>query len=258
MGNLLVSIKNLHEARIVVDADISVLDVKEPSAGPLGRANWDTIRQIGELRTRAGAKPSSWSLACGELVDWNPQDEKEMNKSLKGFDLVKIGLSSLRGQKDWRERLFGFWDTLPLHIQPVIVAYVDFEVCNAPSVKTILRTLAEISMEYGNSPEYCLFDTYSKRKGHNLFSFATMSQISGWIETLRELEIKSCLAGSIGERTLKKALKLNPDLIGVRSAVCVPNRQGTVNRSRLDSLCELIRQNSRAKALKLIDSSRLC
>ena len=65
MTRLLVSVRSADEALQAVAAGVDLVDVKEPSRGSLGRADWSQTLAI--LRAVAGRRPVS--AALGELVD---------------------------------------------------------------------------------------------------------------------------------------------------------------------------------------------
>ena len=46
MTKLLVSVRDAAEARLAVEAGVDLIDVKEPSAGPLGAAAAETLAEI--------------------------------------------------------------------------------------------------------------------------------------------------------------------------------------------------------------------
>ncbi len=239
MSKLLVSIKNLHEARLAVDAGIDVLDVKEPDNGPLGRADWDTISAIGELRESHREMPQIWSIACGELFDWAAPDSAAIDAAMKAFDLVKIGLAHIANQDNWFDQLQQFWGQLPAHISPVIVAYLDFAICDAPPVDEILLKMSQLSRDGSNPVQYLLFDTFTKGPDLDLFSFTSRQQMSGWIQRLKTMNVTTCVAGSISNENFANVLQLNADFIGVRSVVCHPDRNGSVDRAKLKSFAAL-------------------
>src|SRR5437764_14584053 len=71
MAGLLVSVRSADEARAAVLGGASVVDVKEPDRGPLGRSAVETWRAVRE------AVPASipMSVALGELRDWGGREE---------------------------------------------------------------------------------------------------------------------------------------------------------------------------------------
>ena len=67
---LLVSVRSVEEARAAVEGGCAVLDVKEPSRGPLGMADPQVIRDTVECGRAAGV---TTSMALGEVVEWTDE-----------------------------------------------------------------------------------------------------------------------------------------------------------------------------------------
>ena len=66
------SVRNAVEARAAVVGSCDLLDIKEPSRGPLGMADRPRMVAIAEFAAgcRGPATPLPCSAALGELVDW--------------------------------------------------------------------------------------------------------------------------------------------------------------------------------------------
>ena len=69
-AGLLVSVRSVAEAQEAVAGGAAIIDVKEPSRGPLGRADADVTAAIAE----AVAGRAQLTVACGELVAGEPGD----------------------------------------------------------------------------------------------------------------------------------------------------------------------------------------
>ena len=66
--SLLVSVRNLAEARAAIEGGCDRLDVKEPSRGPLGKADASVIAEIAAFARNGIARDSdvSCSVALGD------------------------------------------------------------------------------------------------------------------------------------------------------------------------------------------------
>ena len=99
MAGLLVSVRSADEARAAVDGGASVVDVKEPDRGPLGRASAATWRAV-----RAAVPPAiPVSVALGELRDW---DGDGPGRRPRGDRLPQARAGRGRaaaGESDWAE-----------------------------------------------------------------------------------------------------------------------------------------------------------
>ena len=89
MSKILASIKNLSEAKILINTDIDIIDLKDPSKGALGRLDKDDI----EIIVNFVNKKKITSSTVGDL----PNDEKLISKNVKeisetNVDFIKIGV----------------------------------------------------------------------------------------------------------------------------------------------------------------------
>ena len=91
MTRLLVSVRSATEALSALAGGAAIIDVKEPSRGPLGRADDMVIRAV--LAAAADRVPVS--AACGELIE--PQTPAPHGLAFTKVGLAKQGL-------DWREQ----------------------------------------------------------------------------------------------------------------------------------------------------------
>src|SRR5438128_1572682 len=82
---LLVSVRSAAEAEIAIGAGAALIDVKEPSRGPLGRADDTTIAAV--VKQVAGRRPVS--AALGELPAY---EETRSARVSDPADLVTEGL----------------------------------------------------------------------------------------------------------------------------------------------------------------------
>src|SRR4051812_12944434 len=98
MAKLLVSVRSAAEAEAALTGGAGLIDVKEPSRGPLGRADDATIAAV--VRIVAGRVPVS--AALGELADGQPAYPGP------GLAFVKRGLAACGARPDWgRDLLLG-------------------------------------------------------------------------------------------------------------------------------------------------------
>ncbi|MGH7201421.1 MAG: (5-formylfuran-3-yl)methyl phosphate synthase, partial [Planctomycetaceae bacterium] len=113
LPRLLVSVRDAFEAREALAGGCEILDVKEPSRGPLGMASVEMICEI-HLQSRrltvagpaAGLPPAvadvALSAALGETLDWLNRGHVP---SLPGeLDFLKLGPAGLSRITDWIER----------------------------------------------------------------------------------------------------------------------------------------------------------
>lgn len=221
MTRLIVSVRNADEAAAALAAGADLIDVKEPTRGPLGAADRDVIEEV--ISTVGGQAPVS--AAGGEAT-------LASRAALPGgLDFVK----------------FGFADAGSLAIDELLVlvsrcrqvasesggrlivgAYADFEAAQAPPPER-LSAAAVATRAAG-----VLIDTWDKDQG-GLWDFLAAAEASRMIAEARERGLLFVLAGSLREEPFSRAAALGPDYCAVRGAACRGARTGAVDG-------ELVRQ----------------
>ncbi|HZZ72913.1 MAG TPA: (5-formylfuran-3-yl)methyl phosphate synthase, partial [Pirellulales bacterium] len=218
MMRLLVSVRNAAEAATAVEAGIDLLDIKEPARGALGRADGNTIAEI--LGAVGGRVPVS--AAAGELRDFLP-DPAESRAELLGapppafaaeLQFAKFGLSGLASRPDWPARWKAALRIWPPSIGRVAVVYADWRTCAAPAPLDILAVGAELRCAA------VLFDTFDKTRG-NLLAHLPLAELAELIERARARPCLVALGGSLDRAAIARVAPLAPDVIAVRTAVCV-------------------------------------
>lgn len=154
---LLVSVRNCEEAEAALAGGCDILDVKEPTRGPLGMASRSVIASIAEVAACNGV---SCSTACGEAVDSSAAsqgflvDDGESDVTVASVEFFKLGPANLSRESDWRRRWFSAWRRAALAFgdpengstasgpHAVAVAYADWKRASAPSPDEILDTVA--------------------------------------------------------------------------------------------------------------------
>ena len=213
---LLVSVRSLEEAKAAFEGGCTVLDVKEPTRGPLGMADREVIREVSEWGSGRGV---ATSMAMGEVVDWS--DSRVAQWEPLSVDFAKLGLSGLapgEGSRDWlrdwqslRERLNGpgRW---------IAVAYADAEHCGAPELDLVVAAAIETGCAG------VLIDTWDKTAG-GLRDHVSMDQLESVRERTAAAGLLLALAGKVSLEDLPEVTRVQPDLVAVRSAACRDGRR---------------------------------
>ena len=155
MPQLLVSVRSAHEARQAVAGGASIIDVKEPSRGSLGRADLSVWREV-----RAAVSDAvPVSVALGELSEWlDPGVTSPPPSAWLGISYRKLGLA--HSSADWRTD----WSELRASLDEpdgppwIAVAYADWQIAGAPDPDSVLEAALESSTIVG-----VLVDTWDKR-----------------------------------------------------------------------------------------------
>ena len=127
---LLVSVRTAAEAESALAGGATLIDVKEPLRGALGRADDATIAAV--VRAVAGRCPVS--AALGELVEETPLP------FVPGLAFVKWGLAGVKA--DWRRTLLARAAQLTAG-QAVAVAYADWQRAAAPLPEAVVAFAVE-------------------------------------------------------------------------------------------------------------------
>jgi uncharacterized protein (UPF0264 family) len=206
-SGLLVSVRSASEGVVAVLGGASVVDLKEPLRGPLGRADAAVWRET----RRAVPAAIPMSVALGEIADWNDRiDLAEIKRSLYNINYIKIGFA--RTGSDWRTRWREVRKAVSAGRRWVAAIYVDHERAESPHPDEIVAEAIALDECVG-----VLFDTWAKgvRDG-------TAIDIS-WkptIDAIRSSGRFIALAGGLDDRAIGGLASLRPDLFAVRGAAC--------------------------------------
>jgi uncharacterized protein (UPF0264 family) len=228
---LLVSVRSGAEARAALEGGATLIDVKEPDHGPLGRAS-DAV--IGEVVAAVGARRPV-SAALGELLD-------ERGDALPaGVSFVKWGLAGYAASAAWRTALAAWRGRGPA---VVAVAYADWQCARAPAVEDVLAFAAQTS-------GVLLLDTHCKdaaphRPRPTLLDWLPVAEIEVLCVRCRAVGVRVALAGSLGPAEIAQLSPARPDWFAVRGAACEGGRDGVVSTRKVQALARIARLARRA------------
>ena len=206
MTHLLVSVRSPEEAEAALAGGADLIDVKEPARGSLGRADDATIAAV----VHAVTGRRMVSAALGELRDFVPPCPA-------GLGFAKWGLSGLRGDPRWAEKLEAAAARLDA-TKPVAVAYADASLAQAPSLADV------VAFACARSWPAFLIDTFVK-DGRTLLDWIGIEELASLCRTCRDGGVAVALAGSLTLEHIDRLAGLQPDWIAVRSAACVGGRR---------------------------------
>jgi uncharacterized protein (UPF0264 family) len=230
MAELLVSVRSVEEAEAALAGGAALIDVKEPSFGPLGRAAPTTVAAV--IRAIAGRWPVS--AAFGELV------EAPRALPLLGLTFAKWGLAGCGRQSRWQEELAAaaasLQETTP-GCRLVAVAYADWQRAQAPPPDEVCA----FACQQGTGA--FLLDTWGK-DGTTLLDWISPAIVCQFAARCREAGVRVALAGSLGVEQFRLLLAANPDWFAVRGAACCEGRRGDViSLDRVRSLSDFLRRS---------------
>ena len=162
LASLLVSVRSPTEARAALAGGASIIDVKDPSRGSLGRCDpsvWQAVRV---------AVPQSVpvSVALGELTEWTDSERPQIPAAAwAGINFCKLGLA--HAPPGWAQRWAQLRDelrcTAPLFPAWVAVVYLDWKAARAPHPDAVIEAATAVP-----DCRAVLFDTWSKSTGTRL------------------------------------------------------------------------------------------
>ncbi len=223
---LLVSVTNLQEAKEAYRGGADILDLKNPSEGSLGAPHSSTVKEIYDhfadtipISTALGDfphLPGTASLAA-------------FGAACSGTDYIKLGLYGSNTPEKAELMLNAVGRALngnhSFNAGPgvkrtklIAAAYADYK--TSGTLDPLL--LPSVARKAGF--DGCMIDTYNKKE-KNLFDYLGQEQLGKFISLCEGFGLLSALAGSLGIGDLPLLETLNPDIIGVRGAVCVKNNR---------------------------------
>jgi uncharacterized protein (UPF0264 family) len=204
----------------------SVIDVKEPDAGPLGRAPESVWRDV----RRAVPSHAPVSVALGELSEWRPGPTLPP-EAVDGVSFCKLGLA--HAGPGWRDE----WRALRERLSTgdcrwIAVVYADWRTAGAPEPDDILAEAITEPAVVG-----ILVDTFDKSR--------PARYDARWLARARRVKDAGrmlAMAGGLTAGMIRDLAAFEPDLIAVRGAACEGgDRKGAVDERRVSELAEMVR-----------------
>jgi (5-formylfuran-3-yl)methyl phosphate synthase len=228
VAKLLVSVRSGDEARLAQAGGASIIDVKEPGQGPLGRAGFSVWRDV----CAAVEAEVPVSVALGELTEWlGPDSPVPPVDAWAGINFRKLGLAGVAF--GWGLAWQGLRARLDEATGPPWIAVIcsDWQEALAPHPEEILAVAQESTTIAG-----VLVDTWNK--GHRL---RLDPGNHPWLERFsRDRRGKLlAIAGSLGLDTIPLLEPFAPDIVAVRGAACVGgDRRADVDPARVAKLAK--------------------
>jgi (5-formylfuran-3-yl)methyl phosphate synthase len=220
---LLLSVRDVAEALEAVTGGAHIIDVKDPSAGALGRPSRGVVRAIRTVVPEA--LPVSVALGDG------PGEPREVaaaagTAAAEGAAFVKVGLRDTPATQ-----ALAILETvraaLPPTTQLIVAGFADFTRAGSPRPGDV-PALAEAVGAHG-----CLLDTAIK-DGRGLCHWLDDIALAAFVEACRGRRLLSALAGSLTVTDLPRIARARPEIVGIRGAACNGDRlHGAVSARRV-------------------------
>jgi uncharacterized protein (UPF0264 family) len=208
VAQLLVSVRSAEEALLALRGGASIIDVKEPDQGALGRASCAVWRDV----VAAVAAEASVSVALGELEEWLAGSPPNLSEyPWAGISFRKLGLAGAR--TDWKRSWRGLRTALDEPCSPswIAVIYADWQAARSPRPAEVVAEAMASAAIIG-----VLIDTWDKSQ-----PAALDPSSSEWIERLKSEGKLLALAGGLTLESIPHLAPYAPDLVAVRGAACV-------------------------------------
>ncbi len=231
MTAFLASVACLEEVETALETRVDILDLKDPSSGALGAWPLDAVSRAVQ---RIG-KRRPVSATVGDL----PMEPRVLAASVArtaatGVDFVKVGFF-VSGNTD--ACLHSLAREAGRGARIVAVLFAD----RRPDF-ALLGALAAAGFEG------VMLDTADKEAG-SLREHLDDEELARFVEIAARCGLFSGLAGSLGAGDVGPLLKIGPDYMGFRGALCgSEGRKGMLDARSLDSLLRLFHEGGSSRA----------
>ncbi len=236
---LLVSVVGVQEVSAVLDGGADIVDVKEPSSGPLGAPELATFRAV----RAAVLPPRLTSIAIGDVSEDPPiLLARARSAASSGADFVKIGLHHTgRAVERVLDRVARVVAEVGPATRVVGVGYADH-------LKETVLALPELARTAG--AHGVMLDT-GRKDGKSLLDHMQEVSISRFVDLGHGAGLVVGLAGSLGLAELERVRDSGADVVGVRGAACCGGRLGRVSAERVRRLAQAIRRQPLATGTRI-------
>ena len=229
---LLISPFNTDEAKIVIKSGVvDIVDVKNPLEGSLGANFPDVIHEIVGL-VKLNGNNLKISATIGDLRNFpGTASLAALGAASLGLDYIKVGIKiqDKESAKYLLKKVTQAVKEYDSEIKVVGASYADFERFEALNPLELPEIVAYCGADVA------MIDTGIKTDGKSLFDFLNEDQLEDFLNSCKQKNILTALAGSLKVEHLKKLKKLNPDIIGIRGAACEKNDRlnGTIKIEKI-------------------------
>lgn len=216
MTGMLASVNSVDEALMVLDAQVDIIDLKQPASGALGALDFDTVNEI--VAVINGRCPVSATIG-----DLPMQPELIFNAvtimAETGVDYIKIGFFP---GGDWTGTLAKLARLKEKNLKLIAVLFADTQ----PdfSVSSALKNAGFTGV---------MLDTMNKAQG-SLTEVMDKQMIEQFVIHAKELQLVCGLAGSLRIKDINKLMAYQVDYLGFRGALCEQhNRVGQLSNKAI-------------------------
>jgi uncharacterized protein (UPF0264 family) len=234
---VLISPVSYEEAASILDASVDIIDVKNFNEGSLGaQFPWNTKRVVDLIRPK-GIKASA---TLGDLP-YKPGTAAlaACGAAWCGVTYIKAGLHGLNSYEQAYAMMSAICQACRMFgddIEVVAAGYADYRRFNGLSTRDLVRAARDARCNV------VMVDTAFK-DGGTLFDALSMDEIHEFVKQGHEAGLQVALAGSLKVEHVDRLLQLQPDIVGVRGAVCEgKNRETRISPEKTVRFVELFHE----------------
>lgn len=211
---VLISPVSYEEAVSILDTGVDIIDVKNVNEGSLGaQFPWHT-KKVVELARIRGIRTSA---TLGDLP-YKPGTAAlaAFGAAQCGVTYIKAGLYGMNTYEQARDMMEAVRQAVRMvgdTIDVVAAGYADYRRFGGLSPRDLVRAARDAQCNV------VMVDTAIK-DGKTLFDALTVEEIREFVQLGQEAGLRVALAGSLKAEHAPLLLDLQPDVIGVRGAVC--------------------------------------
>ncbi|MGB3457894.1 MAG: (5-formylfuran-3-yl)methyl phosphate synthase [Halobacteriota archaeon] len=234
---LLVSPKDVEEAKAVIRGSADIVDVKNPKEGSLG-ANFPwVISAIRGLIEEEKGKGVELSAAIGDF-DYKPGTASlaALGAASVGADYIKVGLYGVKTKHEAIDLLSGVVKAVKGYDadKKVVAAfYSDYTRIDSVSPFEIAEIGKEVDIDVA------MVDTGVK-DGRSTLEFLSEEELKTFFSDSKALGLETAIAGSLTFDDIPTIKRINADILGVRGMVCGGNRNDSVRAELVSKLRQAV------------------
>ena len=203
MSLMLASVSSLEEAALALDAEVDIIDLKQPAAGALGALDVQTVKRI--CRYCEGRRPVSATVGDLPMQPGLIADAVAA-MAATGVDYIKIGFFP---GGDWLG-IVQKLSVLARHNQ-ALIAVLFADTAHDPAMIEVLKAAGFKGV---------MLDTMDKSKGA-LTDVMAPEKIEAFVNQAKSRQMLCGLAGSLRLKDIPRLIAYQPDYLGFRGALCV-------------------------------------
>lgn len=223
MTGMLASVTCVNEAKMVLNAGVDIIDIKNPHEGALGAQTINVVKDIVGFVNREVLT----SATVGDIDSNEPELLNViLNMAETGVDYVKVGLFSEK-PSDY------FIKTVNQAANKGVKLVIVFFAENYNGIESVLSLLQ-------TRINGIMLDTKEKQ-GKSLCSLLNKNELYEFVNIAKTNGLITGLAGSLTHENISELLELNSDYLGFRGALCLQsNRVNKVNEKQVNKIRKAI------------------